>query len=110
GFHHLAHGPTSRTIFQQASNFQNYINSTNIGLMNSALADLNSLKPGETANITATVEKYGVNRTTLSKRWRGVQGSREAGYQNQQLLTPQQEKTLVEWIEDLTAQGLPPSL
>ncbi|OCK84521.1 hypothetical protein K432DRAFT_460220, partial [Lepidopterella palustris CBS 459.81] len=72
GFHHLAHGPTSRTIFQQAPNFQNYINSTNIDPMNSALADLNSLKPGETANITATIEKYGVNRTTLSKRWRGV--------------------------------------
>ena len=40
-----------------------------------ALAELASLKAGEKLNYTAVAKKYSVNRTTLSKRHRGLQQS-----------------------------------
>ncbi|KAF2785467.1 hypothetical protein K505DRAFT_262072 [Melanomma pulvis-pyrius CBS 109.77] len=43
--------------------------------IDNALAALRSLEPGEQINITQVAKKYGCNCTTLSKRWRGVQGS-----------------------------------
>jgi hypothetical protein len=39
-----------------------------------ALAALESLQLGEQPNLTNFADKYGCNRTTLSKQWRGVQG------------------------------------
>lgn len=44
------------------------------------LASLKLLKPGERVNITATAKTYGVDRSTLSRRWRGVISSREDQY------------------------------
>jgi hypothetical protein len=55
-----------------------------------ALAALESLEPGEIPNFTATAKEYGVDRTTLSRRYRGVQHSQEDQYANQQLLNPTQ--------------------
>jgi hypothetical protein len=40
-----------------------------------ALAALKSLQLGEEPNLTQVAEKYRCNWLTLSKRWRGVQGS-----------------------------------
>jgi hypothetical protein len=74
-----------------------------------ALAYLESLEPGESINITATAKKYGVERTRLSKRWRGVQGSRTNQYENQRLLNEQQEKELISYIDRLCKRGLPPT-
>src|SRR6266566_2442863 len=74
-----------------------------------ALAALKSLKPGEIPDFTATAKKYGVQRSTLSRRYHGVTGSREAQYENQQLLSHAQEKVLVDYINELTERGLPPS-
>lgn len=51
-----------------------------------ALASLDSLKPGEKPNFTKLAREYGCNRSTLSKRFRGVQGTREEQYENQRLL------------------------
>jgi hypothetical protein len=39
-----------------------------------ALAALELLQLGEQPNLTNFADKYGCNRTTLLKRWRGVQG------------------------------------
>ena len=62
-----------------------YHNTTNMGAIEDAIDDLNSqAKP----NITATAKKYGCNRSTLSKRYRGVTGSKEAA-DNQQCLLNQ---------------------
>ena len=80
-----------------------------MGSIEAALEDLESLKPGEKINITAMAKKHGVNWTTLSKRSRGVQGTKESQYENQQILNQQQKKTLIKWINDLTTWGLPPS-
>jgi hypothetical protein len=78
-------------------------------LLEAAIDDLKSLKLGEKPNISATARKYGVDRSTLSKRFRGVQRSRAHYDNNQRLLDPQQTKTLIEWINKLTERGLPPS-
>src|SRR6266516_4760475 len=77
--------------------------------IDAALAALKSLEPGEKVNFTATAKQFGCNRSTLSKRYRGVQGSSEQRYEDQRLLNDQQAKTLVQWINTLTGRGLPPT-
>lgn len=74
-----------------------------------ALADIESLKPGETLNYTIIAKKHGIDRNTLSRRHRGVQASKTAQYENQQLLNNQQTKALLNWIEKLTDRGLYPT-
>jgi hypothetical protein len=43
-----------------------------------ALEELRSLKPGEKINITKIAEKYGVQRSTLSRRFNGVTRPKQA--------------------------------
>ena len=74
-----------------------------------ALAALKLLEPGEEPNFTQCAKKYRCNRTTLSKRWRGVQGSMAQKIENQQLLNNTQQAELLLYIEGLTARGLPPT-
>ena len=74
-----------------------------------ALESLESLKPGESPNYTAVAKKYGVQRSTLSRRHRRVTRSHTDKIENQQLLSPAQEKELVDYIDKLCARGLPPS-
>jgi transposase len=52
---------------------------------------------------------FGVNRTTLSRRHKGLQVSHEAKCANQQQLNPQQEQEVVKHIERATRDGLPPT-
>jgi hypothetical protein len=54
-------------------------------------------------------KKFGVDRTTLSRRHKGAQASNKAKSQDQQLLNPQQEDELVGYIETCTRDGLPPT-
>jgi hypothetical protein len=77
--------------------------------INDALAALESLQLGEQPDLTNFADKYGCNRTTLSKRWRGVQGSMAQKIENQQLLNNTQQAELLLYIEGLTARGLPPT-
>src|SRR4051794_36298912 len=74
-----------------------------------ALEELRSLKQEENINITKIAEKYGINRSTLSRRFNGVTRSKEAGYNNQQFLNNEQSNTLVKWVNQLTERGLPPT-
>jgi hypothetical protein len=74
-----------------------------------ALAELKSLKPGECPSYKEVAAKFKVSRTTLSRRYRGVQGSVQAQRINNQKLSPQQEQELVEYINRLTKQGLQPT-
>ncbi|OCK97290.1 uncharacterized protein K441DRAFT_548449 [Cenococcum geophilum 1.58] len=48
-----------------------------------AIADL---RLQDKPNITATAKKHGCNRTTLSKRFRNVTGSRAAAHDSMRLL------------------------
>ena len=77
--------------------------------IDAALAFIERLPPTEHINITKIANQFECNRTTLSKRYRGVTGSRHTQYQNQQNLNDQQEKSLVKYIDRLCARGLPPS-
>ena len=77
--------------------------------IDAALAFIERLLPTEHINITKIANQFECNRTTLSKRYRGVTGSRHTQYQNQQNLNDQQEKSLVKYIDRLCARGLPPS-
>lgn len=77
-----------------------------MGAIEDAIDDLNSqAKP----NITATAKKYGCNRSTLSKRYRGVTGSKETADDQQRLLNQHQLKVLIKYIKKLTEYGSPPT-
>jgi transposase-like protein len=77
-----------------------------MGSIEEAIADL---KSQEHPNITATAKKHGYNRSTLSKCYNGIHGSRQAGYNSQRLLTPAQLKALIKYFNQLTKHGLPPT-
>jgi hypothetical protein len=71
-----------------------------------ALAECNSLACPVYSEIA---RKHSVNRSMLSKRHRGVHGSKEAQYSKLGLLSSEQEQTLVYYINKLTERGLPPT-
>jgi Tc5 transposase DNA-binding domain len=72
-----------------------------------AIADLETQ---EVPNIAATAKKYGLDRTTLSRRWRGKTVSMEECVStHRQCLTNTQEKVLVDLINRLTDRGMPPT-
>ncbi|KAH6234950.1 hypothetical protein HBI42_020280 [Parastagonospora nodorum] len=74
-----------------------------------AIADLESRDPGEKFTLKEVAEKWGVDRSTLGRRWRRVTGPRSDGYAQQQAIDPQQELELVQYIIKLTKRGLPPT-
>jgi hypothetical protein len=77
--------------------------------IDAAIADLKSLKSVERGKITEIATKYGVPRSTLSKRWWGKQGTCVEKYEDIRLLNDQQEKTLCEYIKSLYQRQLPPT-
>ena len=74
-----------------------------------ALAAIESLKPGEKLIYQEIADQYGVDRSTLARRHKGIQAPRETKDSNQQKLTQQQEEELVGYIEELTARHIPPT-
>ena len=70
---------------------------------------LKDLASQECPNYGTSVRKYGIDRTTLSRRHRGLARSRAVNVANtKSLLTPQQEKELVNYINKLLVFRLPP--
>lgn len=78
-----------------------------MGSIENALAAIASQ---ERPNYAATAKEYGVDRTTLSRRHRGVTATRADARNISSLLTTQQEKELVNYVNKLTTRGLPPTL
>ena len=74
-----------------------------------AIAEIESLKPGEHFTYTKMSEKFGVARSTLSRRHRRVTRTREQADQNRKNLHEQQERELVQYISKLHERGLPPT-
>ena len=74
-----------------------------------ALAAIKALETGEEICYTKIAQKYGVDRSTLSRRHRGQTTSRTASAAERQNLHPQQEQELLSYIKRLTRQGLPPT-
>jgi hypothetical protein len=77
-----------------------------MGSIDKAIAFLRS---SESENISEAARKYNVNRSTLSKRFRGKTRFTAQGYQTQQLLTHKQELMLVKQINRLSEWCLPPT-
>src|ERR1700744_6490891 len=107
--HNLTHVLIWRTNSSDHTATCNCNNFTNMAPIDEALEELESLRPGERFSYTEIANKHGCNRTTLSKRHRGLQGTRAAQYESQRVLTDEQSQTLVEWVNELTKKGLPPS-
>lgn len=84
-------------------------NTANMGAMEEALAAIESLGEGEKLRYQEIADKYDVNRSTLSRRHRGVQRSMKEYAVNKQLLRPHQEEELVNYIIGLTERGFPPT-
>jgi transposase len=74
-----------------------------------AIRYLESREAGDNFSYRQVAKMFGVDRTTLSRRHKGVQGSREAKIANQQRLNPQQEEEVCSHIERATRDGLPPT-
>jgi transposase-like protein len=68
-----------------------------------------SREDGASLSYRKVANKFGVDRTMLSRRHWGVRGSNEEMGKAQQLLSPQQELELVQYIERCTGRGLPPT-
>ncbi|KAF1828973.1 hypothetical protein BDW02DRAFT_651685 [Decorospora gaudefroyi] len=80
-----------------------------MALIDKAVADLKSHEQDEDFSIQGIAKKHSVEYSTLRRRWTGQTAPRAARYASQQLLSPQQEEGLVEYIRGLTARGLPPT-
>jgi hypothetical protein len=74
-----------------------------------ALSECNTFASTNKIPWSKIAEKHGVVRSTLTRTWRGETRSREEQAIAQQKLTPQQEKELVKYIDELTARHIPPT-
>jgi hypothetical protein len=83
--------------------------STTMAPIDDALAAIEALDSGEKLVYQKIADQFGVDRSTLARRHKGVQAPREAKDSNQQKLNQQQEEELVKYIEELTARHIPPT-
>ncbi|KAF1963881.1 hypothetical protein BU23DRAFT_640646 [Bimuria novae-zelandiae CBS 107.79] len=74
-----------------------------------AIDEIESREQGEDFSYTEVATRYGINRSTLSRRHRGVTASRAATTNDQQKLNLQQEQELVRYIKGLTERHIPPT-
>jgi len=74
--------------------------------LQSALADLNLQ---EHPNISEAARRHGVERSKLSRHWRGVQVSMEEYHESRTYMTNEQAQSLVNYINLLTNRGIPPT-
>ena len=84
-------------------------NATTMSPIQEAIEYLESRGPGDKFSYRKVAEKFGVNRTTLSRRHQGKQSTYATKGKRQQLLNPQQEYELVLYIERCARRGLPPT-
>jgi hypothetical protein len=77
--------------------------------IDNAIAAIERLGPGEHFSYRKVAEEYNIQHSTLRRRYQGLCAPRAGEAQNRQKLSPQQELQLVQYIEDLTERGLPPT-
>ena len=77
--------------------------------MSSIEAALRDLALEDKPNITTIAESHTVHRSTLSRRWRGKIKGRDQYIDSILLLTKQEQKNLVLYINKLTERGIPPT-
>jgi hypothetical protein len=74
-----------------------------------AIAAMDSVEPRERLSYRAAGTKFNLNAKTLQCRHQGTQLHHARVANNKQLLSLQQEIELVQYINELTEQGLPPT-
>lgn len=77
--------------------------------MDSIEAALAACELSEAPNYAQIAREFGCNRSTLSRRHRGVTRAPEDLHESQQLLSHHQEKELVKYINRLSEKGIPPT-
>ena len=77
--------------------------------MDPLAAALETLKLDDKKNISAAAKTHGVNRITLSRRFRGLTQSALEKHQNQGLLSRLQETRLISYLNTLSERGLHPT-
>ncbi|CDO71859.1 hypothetical protein BN946_scf184940.g6 [Trametes cinnabarina] len=55
----------------------------------------------------AAARQFSIPETTLRARYKGIHTSRRSSHGSQQLLTPEEEDALCDWIEHLSLEGAP---
>jgi hypothetical protein len=107
-----AHGFAARTLNTRSPKHpltSTCYNSTNMAAIDDAIAAIELRELGDKVIYQHYADKYGVSRSALSRRHRGVLRSRANYVANQQSLTLYQELELVRYITELTERGLPPT-
>jgi len=102
-------GVAQRPITTNGTHTSTRDNSTTMSPIDDALAAIEALELGETLVYQKVADQFGVDRSTLARRHKGVQAHRETKDSNQQKFTQQQEEELVKYIEELTARHIPPT-
>lgn len=77
--------------------------------IDAALRAIDAQRPGDQWTYKEIAEDYGVDRSTLSRRHRGITRSKADSAIAQRALHPQQEEELVQYIENLTERELAPT-
>jgi hypothetical protein len=77
--------------------------------IDNAIAAIKCLGPGEHSSYHKVAKEFNIQHSTLRRRYQGLCALRAGEAQNRQKLSPQQELQLVQYIEDSTEQGLPPT-
>ena len=73
-------------------------------------AALDNLRSQERVNFAATARRWEVERTTLARRFRGIQGIIEdANSYVRQQLSSTQEEALITYVNKLNDRGFPPT-
>lgn len=96
------HGPS-----QKSSTHKNRPISTKMDPIEAALATLEAQEGPP--NYQATAKKFGVERTTLMRRHKKLTRSRSDYYESRQIMTREQERDLVKYINVLSDRGIPPT-
>ena len=63
----------------------------------------------ESPNISAVAKAYGTHPSTLSRRWRGRSTSKAIALSNRRFLNNRQEKSLVDYINELSGRSAAPT-
>ncbi len=77
--------------------------------MSSIEAALTTITSQEAPNYAAVAKKYGYDKNTLSRRHRGITSLKIDTRNSKNLLSIQQQKDLINYINKFTTRGLPPT-
>jgi hypothetical protein len=70
---------------------------------------ISELRAAKQPNIAAAARKYGIERTRLNRLFKGSQAIRKNYIAAKHLLSPQQDRRLMELLNRLTKDGIPPT-